>query len=464
MQQPADLVLEGGGVKGIGLVGAVTALAGAGYQFPRVAGSSAGAIVASLVAGLQHAGEPLSRLEDVMRAVDYRRFRDSAGLGRVPVVGAALSLLATDGMYEGAYLEDFLTGALGDLGVRTFGDLRLPPDHPAAQAVRPEHVYALVVTASDLSRRRLARLPWDLPSYGADPDEQPVARAVRASAAIPFFFRPVRQPTPQGEATWVDGGLLSNFPVELFDREDGLEPRWPTFGVRLTTRPATPPTTSAVHGPLSLGLAALDTLLTDQGSSYLDDPCTVRRTVFVPTSGVSVVDFDIDRPTQDRLFDSGRGAAAAFLRDWSVVDYVRACRGAAPSGRVAVVGAALVRTADDGVARVLASRRTDPPLLAGHWEFAGGKVDPGESDEQALRRELREELQVEAVVGQRIGPDLDIGTTAVLRVYLAELRDGVEPALVDHDEHRWLAADELDDVAWLPVDRPVVDLLRELLA
>ena len=125
--------------------------------------------------------------------------------------------------------------------------------------------------------------------------------------------------------------------------------------------------------------------------------------------------------------------------------------------RVAVVGAALVR--DD---RVLASRRTDPPHLAGLWEFPGGKVEPGETDEQALVRELREELGLEAVVGDRLGGDLAIGETAVLRVYLATA-DG-EPALVDHDAHRWLAADELDDVPWIPVDLPLVDALRRRLS
>ena len=132
--------------------------------------------------------------------------------------------------------------------------------------------------------------------------------------------------------------------------------------------------------------------------------------------------------------------------------------------RVAVVGAALLRTGPDGVRRVLVSRRTEPPHLAGYWEFPGGKVDPGESDVEALVRELREELRVEAAVEGRLGGDLPIGDTAVLRVYLArQLSDG-EPALVDHDAHRWLAADELDDVAWIPVDRPLVDRLRDLLA
>lgn len=125
--------------------------------------------------------------------------------------------------------------------------------------------------------------------------------------------------------------------------------------------------------------------------------------------------------------------------------------------RVAVVGAALVR---DG--RVLASRRTAPPHLAGLWEFPGGKVEQGESDVEALLRELAEELRVRAVVGEQLGDDLLIGETAVLRVYVCTDVVG-EPQLVDHDAHRWLAADELDEVPWIPVDAPLVDELRQLL-
>jgi 8-oxo-dGTP diphosphatase len=124
---------------------------------------------------------------------------------------------------------------------------------------------------------------------------------------------------------------------------------------------------------------------------------------------------------------------------------------------VGVVGAAVLR---DG--RVLASRRTEPPRLAGQWEFPGGKVEPGEDDVTALVRELREELRVEVAVGERLGDDLPIGDTAVLRVYLCRLVSG-EPALVDHDEHRWLGADELLDVPWIPVDLPLVEQLRGLL-
>lgn len=213
-----DLVCEGGGVRGIGLVGAVDALADAGYRFPRVAGSSAGAIVASLVAALQTAGEPVTRLAEMMRSIDYPKFLDRNLIGHVPLIGGGLSLLLSDGVYRGAYLEQLLGGLLADLGVHTFGDLRT--------GEAPEQfAWSLVVTASDLSRRRLVRIPWDLDSYGIHPDDFSVARAVHASSAIPFVFEPVRV---RG-ATWVDGGLLSNFPVALFDRTDA-EPRCPRSG------------------------------------------------------------------------------------------------------------------------------------------------------------------------------------------------------------------------------------------
>ena len=125
--------------------------------------------------------------------------------------------------------------------------------------------------------------------------------------------------------------------------------------------------------------------------------------------------------------------------------------------QVVVVGAAVLRGG-----RVLASRRTAPPHLAGLWEFPGGKVEPGEDEPQALVRELAEELGCPAVVGRRIGPDLALGATAVLRVWTATIT-GV-PQLRDHDAHRWLSFDELDDVPWIPADAPVVDALRLLLA
>ncbi len=126
-----------------------------------------------------------------------------------------------------------------------------------------------------------------------------------------------------------------------------------------------------------------------------------------------------------------------------------------------VVGAALIH---DG--RVLAARRSAPSDVAGGWEFPGGKVEPGESDSEAVVRECQEELGVTVVAGRRIGEDVPLKPGYVLRVLAAGLVDGAgEPRpLEDHDALRWLGPDELDDVAWLDADKPFLPAVRELLA
>jgi 8-oxo-dGTP diphosphatase len=135
--------------------------------------------------------------------------------------------------------------------------------------------------------------------------------------------------------------------------------------------------------------------------------------------------------------------------------------GAAPRPREVrvVVGAAIIVAA-----RVLACARSGPPEVAGKWEFPGGKVEPGETEVVALVRECAEELGVRVEIGGRIGRDVRIGHgRAVLRVYAARLAEG-EPRALEHSEIRWLAADELDSVSWLPADTPIVGALRPLLA
>jgi 8-oxo-dGTP diphosphatase len=132
-----------------------------------------------------------------------------------------------------------------------------------------------------------------------------------------------------------------------------------------------------------------------------------------------------------------------------------------------VVGAAIVAASPAGPAqglRVLAAQRSYPPRLAGQWEFPGGKVEAGESEIVALRRECREELGVDVEVGTRIGPDLPVAHGAVLRIYLARLQPRAR--LVPTGEHarlRWLAAHELESVPWLAPDRPVLGPLAEFL-
>lgn len=311
----ADLVMEGGGVKGMAFVGALDVLARAQYRFPRIAGTSAGAIMGSLVAALQHAGEPLTRLPDIAATLDLPRVTDSSAVGRAlgPLHGIAdaVSLLATGGLHEGKYLRDWLTGVLGDLGVATFGDLRRTDP---GSALPPEREYALVVVVSDLSDQRMSLLPWDYGHYGLDPDEQSVADAVGASAAVPYVFRPVRLKTrPEGSASLVDGGLLSNYPITVFDHEDRADARWPTIGIRLSAREHDP----AVHAPvgnlLQATSALVETAVHGIDRRHIDDPDAIERTMFVDTSGLSALDFDQSPAQIARLVEAGRTAATKHL-------------------------------------------------------------------------------------------------------------------------------------------------------
>jgi 8-oxo-dGTP diphosphatase len=120
-----------------------------------------------------------------------------------------------------------------------------------------------------------------------------------------------------------------------------------------------------------------------------------------------------------------------------------------------VVGAAIVR---DG--RLLGARRSAPSALAGGWELPGGKVEPGETETDALVRECREELGVAVLPGDRVPGEWQLRDDLVLRVYLATILRGDPRPLEDHDQLRWLAADEIDEVAWLPADIPAVAAAR----
>ena len=119
-----------------------------------------------------------------------------------------------------------------------------------------------------------------------------------------------------------------------------------------------------------------------------------------------------------------------------------------------VVGAAIIV---DG--RLLAAQRSEPPELAGGWEFPGGKVEPGETDEQAIIRECREELGVGIAVGQRVGEEWPFHNGYVMHVWTATLDEG-EPQALEHSDLRWLSEEELFDVAWLPADLCVLEALR----
>lgn len=311
----ADLVLEGGGVKGIGLVGAVSALTEAGYSFHRYAGTSAGAIVASFLA----AGLDVVQLEHIMKAQCFADFEDEPGLyAHLPALGEAVGLLFHEGLFKGEKLHAWIEQMLADAGVHTWADLKLDDD-----TLPEEERYKLVVIVSDVSRGRELRLPWDYRALlGVDPDTQSVADAVRASASIPFFFRPFRLPAANalsdghGYELCVDGGMLSNYPIDLFDRVE--HPRWPTFGIKLSARQqvSRAPWWSDAN-PITFAKSLVTTLLDAHDQMHVDDPYYASRTLFVDTTGFSSTDFHLDDEGKRTLFTNGRKAAETFLTHWN---------------------------------------------------------------------------------------------------------------------------------------------------
>ncbi|WP_308011851.1 (deoxy)nucleoside triphosphate pyrophosphohydrolase [Actinacidiphila acidipaludis] len=124
--------------------------------------------------------------------------------------------------------------------------------------------------------------------------------------------------------------------------------------------------------------------------------------------------------------------------------------------RVVVAGAVL-----DGD-RLLAARRTAPPDLAGRWELPGGKVEPGERVEDALVRELREELGITVRPLERVPGAWPLTAGLVLHVWTAVILDGTPRPLQDHDEIRWVTAAEAPALDWLPADRPLIPLIAAL--
>lgn len=312
------MVLEAGGVKGVAFAGAIEVLAAAGYSFPRIAGTSAGALAGSILAALEHAGEPATRLLEILSGLDLSMLLDEGPVGRLlgPLhdVADIGSLLVDGGLHPGKALHDWIAGVLGDLGVHTFGDLRRVDP---GSALPPEYEYSFVAVTSDISQRRMTILPWDYPHYGLEPDEQPVADAVAASACVPFVFQPRHLASNVGDIRLVDGGLLSQYPITIFDQPTEELVRWPTLGIRLSARETDRPMVHPTNPPIELVVALVETMMNGWDARHIDDAGSAARTIFADTGFVSSLDFNLSAADKARLVAAGHDAATRFLSTWN---------------------------------------------------------------------------------------------------------------------------------------------------
>jgi NTE family protein len=307
----ADWVLEGGGVKIPALVGAVAAAQEHGFEPSHLAGTSAGAIVA---AGLA-AGYSPSELKDIIFDVDFKKFRDG---GRF-LFQRAWNLLRTNGMYRGDYFEGFMRDLLRSKGVKYFGEV-LSAD--PLDWENPKYRWRLKVIAADVTAGRIVKLPDDAIRYNLHPDEIEISRAVRMSMSIPFYFRPVEW---AGNII-VDGGLLSNFPIWLFDSVG--EPQWPTFGVLLKEENYNK--ANDTNGPVDFFKALVQTMMKAHDRRFVTPEDFTHRTIAAPTGDTETTNFDLTQLQKEWLYYSGHQAAHTFFEGWTWEKYksfVRRTRG-----------------------------------------------------------------------------------------------------------------------------------------
>ena len=307
-----DAVFAGGGVKGIGFIGALEELEKNGYKFQCVTGVSAGAIVASLVA----AGYRSYELRDLLYAFDFSKLKDPTVLDYGGIFGKAINAGARYGVYKTDYFLNWLTELLAQKGKRVFRDLR-------TGETDEKYRYKFQATATDVTDQTTLVLPRDIARFGIDPDTYPIAEAVRLSMSLPLFFMPTRLKDVKGrEHIICDGGLLCNYPVDLLD--DGTpNPPWPTIGFNFLK--ASEERKESVGNIIDYGKTLVSIWLESEEDHHISvSNGDFARTILVPTiiqrngkpKKIKTADFDIRLDEKMALYANGQMAARKFLETW----------------------------------------------------------------------------------------------------------------------------------------------------
>lgn len=283
-------VFSGGGLKGFALAGAVQEFERQGYIFEHTAGTSAGAVIAAFLA----AGYKGDELVQILSEDDFESLLDPRKTMLPFPFMKWVSLYWRMGLYKGDALENWFYDKLAQKDCYTFGDLRTG---------------SLKCVASDLTNGKMIVLPDDLPAYGYDPENFPIAKALRMSCSIPYFFEPVRLASPAGAVT-VDGGVLSNFPMWLFDADDAAC-RCPLVGFKLSSSKADMPGRKICNA-LQLFEALFAAMKNAHDERYISRKHE-KQIVFIPVEQYSAVQFDLNEEQIEDLLETGRRCAQQFL-------------------------------------------------------------------------------------------------------------------------------------------------------
>lgn len=325
----ADGVFEGGGIRGLTFLGALHCCNDLGLRWRKLAGTSAGAITAAFLA----TDLPFEIMENTLGAVDYEQIflgqkasqfilnGDPANDLQAPwQMLLSLKLTGKLGQYSLGIFENWLADYLKSGGIKTFRDLKNQPNNKELKVVVSDITYGqMLVLPDDLARpvkndsRSLSE------KLGlSNPDDFSVAQAVRYSMSLPLFF----EPGYLDNAVIVDGGLLSNFPLWLYDVKpqndlDKLNtsikyPRWFTFGFRCIDQ--TLSQAQNITGPMNLIGATLRTMLVARDSYHLRAADNNRViNIDVTEARVSTTEFNLPEPKKAMLYRSGYLATKKFF-------------------------------------------------------------------------------------------------------------------------------------------------------
>lgn len=311
-----NLVFEGGGVKGIAYAGALQALQARGIlqDIRRVAGTSVGAIAATLIA----VGYTADEAREVIANTNFNQFTDDS----FGVIRDTARVLRDYGWYKGDAFHDWL----GERIAEKLGDADLPFSALRADVAANSELRELYIAGSNLTQQRV-----EIYSPEHTPD-MPIRDAVRISMSIPLFFKAIEL---DGDVL-VDGGVAWNYPVNVFDHiqyvldqrnaaklvdvfDDDYRFNHETLGFRLGTREQTDRAAQdwlnvprAVDNILDYSISLGYYLFQMANQRHLNSR-DWRRTVFIDTLNVNPVDFNLPRERINQLIDSGRDGVRAYF-------------------------------------------------------------------------------------------------------------------------------------------------------
>lgn len=291
-----DGVFSGGGMKAIAYAGAIQALEEKNIFFKRLAGTSAGSIVASLLA-VGYNGEEILGVLNQMNPANF--LIEKSLFGKLPFL-RWFRLYFKYGLYKADLFEAWIEELLIQKEVRTFGDLN-------------DQILKIIV--SDISTGRIVVMPDDLADYGIDPQTFSIATAVRMSCSLPFFFEPGTIMNKKGEkCLMVDGGVLSNFPIWLF--EDGkTRPIRPFIGLQLSSKRKVL-TPKKIDNVLEYYHRVFLTMKEGHDELYISK-YAATNIIFIPVHGVATADFNLSEQQKKALVQLGYQQTKKFLKTWT---------------------------------------------------------------------------------------------------------------------------------------------------